>query len=297
MNSIPAPPTDPELDAVIREARWRVIETVATSKAGHIGGPMSAMDMLVALYFRHLRVDPQNPQDPERDRFILSKGHCAIGLYTVLALRGYFPVEELSTFDHGNSRLQGHPDMLLTPGVDSSTGSLGQGLSAGAGMALGAKKQGKDFHTFVMLGDGEIEEGMVWETVISAPRFGLDNLTAIIDVNGLQQYGWPAAASDRFDRSEPMGHVNLEAVFSGFGWNTISINGHDLKEITRSLEFASAYRGVSGKPTVILSHTTKGQGVSFTQGTYKWHNGVATEEQLNIAREELGQNVKVGSEA
>jgi transketolase len=112
MNSIPAPPTDPELDAVIREARWRVIETVATSKAGHIGGPMSAMDMLVALYFRHLRVDPQNPQDPERDRFILSKGHCAIGLYTVLALRGYFPVEELSTFDHGNSRLQGHPDML-----------------------------------------------------------------------------------------------------------------------------------------------------------------------------------------
>jgi transketolase len=297
MNSTSAPPTDSELDGIIREARWRVIETVATSKAGHIGGPMSAMDMLVALYFRQLRIDPENPKDPERDRFILSKGHCAIGLYTVLALRGYFPVEELSSFDHGNSRLQGHPDMLLTPGVDSSTGSLGQGLSAGAGMALGAKKQGKDFHTWVMLGDGEIEEGMVWETVISAPRFGLDNLTAIIDVNGLQQYGWPAAATDRFDRSEPMGHVDLEAVFAGFGWNVISINGHDLKEITNALEFASAYRGVSGKPTVILSNTTKGHGVSFTQGTYKWHNGIASEEQLKIAREELGQNVKVGSEA
>ena len=296
MNVKAVDPSDSDLQEIVSEARYRVIETVANSKAGHIGGPMSAMDVLVTLYFRHLKIDPLNPHDPDRDRFILSKGHCAIGLYTVLALRGYFPVEELSTFDHGDSRLQGHPDMHLTPGVDSSTGSLGQGLSAGAGMALGAKKLGKDFHTWVMLGDGEIEEGMVWETVISAPRFGLDNLTAIIDVNGLQQYGWPKGDADRFDRSEPMGHVNLEAVFTAFGWNTISIDGHDLKQISDALEFASSYRGISGKPTVILSMTTKGQGVSFTQGTYKWHNGVATPEQLQIAREELQQKVKVGSE-
>ncbi|WP_275778056.1 transketolase [Paenarthrobacter sp. Y-19] len=284
--------TDLELSSIIQEARWRVIDTVASSKAGHIGGPLSAMDVLVSLYFKHLRIDPNSPQDPDRDRFILSKGHCAVGLYTVLALRGYFSVDELASFDHGDSRLQGHPDMLLTPGVDASTGSLGQGLSSGAGMALGAKKLGKDFHTWVMLGDGEIEEGMVWETVLSAPRFGLDNLTAIVDVNGLQQYGWPAGPEDRFDRSEPVGHVDLEAVFAGFGWNTISINGHDLKEISDALTFAQSFRGVSGKPTAIISNTTKGFGVSFTQGTYKWHNGIATEEQLRIAREELGQNME-----
>lgn len=284
--------TDLEMSSIVQEARWRVIETVAASKAGHIGGPMSAMDVLVSLYFKHLRIDPNNPRDPERDRFILSKGHCAIGLYTVLALRGYFPVEELATFDHGNSRLQGHPDMLLTPGVDASTGSLGQGLSSGAGMALGAKKLGKDFHTWVMLGDGELGEGMVWETVLSAPRFGLDNLTAIVDVNGLQQYGWPAGPRDRFDRSEPVGHVDLEAVFTGFGWNTISINGHDLKEISDALTFAQSFRGVSGKPTAIISNTTKGFGVSFTSGTYKWHNGIATDEQLRTAREELGQKME-----
>ncbi|WP_422758084.1 transketolase [Paenarthrobacter sp. C1] len=284
--------TDLEMSSIIQEARWRVIDTVAASKAGHIGGPMSAMDVLVSLYFKHMRIDPNNPRDPERDRFILSKGHCAIGLYTVLALRGYFPVEELATFDHGNSRLQGHPDMLLTPGVDASTGSLGQGLSSGAGMALGAKKLGKDFHTWVMLGDGELGEGMVWETVLSAPRFGLDNLTAIVDVNGLQQYGWPAGPRDRFDRSEPVGHVDLEAVFTGFGWNTISINGHDLKEISDGLTFAQSFRGVSGKPTAIISNTTKGFGVSFTSGTYKWHNGIATEEQLRTAREELGQKME-----
>lgn len=286
-----------DLAEIVKEARWRVVETVAASKAGHIGGPLSAMDVLVALYFRQMRIDPENPADPDRDRFILSKGHCAIGLYSVLALRGYFPVAELATFDHGNSRLQGHPDMKLTPGVDASTGSLGQGLSAGAGMALGAKKLGKDFHVWVMLGDGEVEEGMVWETVLSAPRYGLDNLTAIIDVNGLQQYGWPAGAKDRFDRSEPLGHVDLEAVFAGFGWNVISIDGHNMREISDALEFASSYRGIAGKPTVILSYTRKGNGISFTEGTYKWHNGVATEEQLEIAREELGQNTKAATTA
>ena len=277
----------PRLEALAREGRWLVIETVTASKAGHVGGPLSAMDLLVALYFNQLRIDPDHPREPDRDRFILSKGHCSIGLYSVLALRGYFPVGELATFDHGDSRLQGHPDMLLTPGVDASTGSLGQGLSAACGMALGAKRLGKDFHTWVMLGDGEIEEGMVWESVLCAPRYQLDNLTAIIDVNGLQQYGWPAGPADRFDRAEPVGLVDLPAVFRGFGWNTISIDGHDFSQIVPALDQAAGYRGVTGKPTVILARTEKGHGLSFTAGTYKWHNGVATAEQLATAKKEL----------
>jgi transketolase len=285
--------TTQDLAALAAEGRLHVLETVASSKAGHIGGPLSAMDLLVALYFHQLRIDPSTPDDPDRDRFILSKGHSAIGLYSVLALRGYFPIEELKTFDHGDSRLQGHPDMKLTPGVDSSTGSLGQGLSAGAGMALAAKKLGKDFHTWVVLGDGELEEGMVWETVIWAPRHGLDNLTAIIDLNGLQQYGWPAKDGDRFDRSEPMGHVDLPAVLRGFGWNVLTIDGHDFDAILRAYGTADVARGTSGKPTAIIATTTKGNGVSFTAGTFAWHNGVPTTEQLDIARSELlGENTE-----
>jgi transketolase len=278
------------LARIAQKARWKVLDTVASSKAGHIGGPLSAMDLLIALYFGKLRIDPAQPRLAERDRFILSKGHCAIGLYSVLALRGYFPVAELATFDHGNSRLQGHPDMMLTPGVDSSTGSLGQGLAAGAGMALGAKKRGLDSHVWVMLGDGELEEGMVWETVISAPRFGLDNLTAIIDLNGLQQYGWPGTSVDRFDRSEPMGHVDLAAVFIAFGWHVEQINGHSYEEIFAAYDRVTDSRGKSGKPSVIIANTTKGEGVSFTRGTYKWHNGVASTAQLSVARAELEQD-------
>lgn len=278
-----------ELQRLAAAGRWQVIKTVADAKAGHIGGPLSAMDLLVSLYFNELSVDPGNPQDPARDRFILSKGHCAIGLYSVLALRGYFPVEELATFDQGGSRLQGHPDMKLTPGVDSSSGSLGQGLSAGAGMAMAAKQLGTDFHTWVMLGDGELEEGMVWEAVHTARRFKLDNLTAVIDLNGLQQYGWPVSEDDdRFDRSNPWSGVDLSGVFTCFGWNVISIDGHDFDAIHDAFDRVREQRG-SGKPTVILAKTTKGKGVSFTEGTYKWHNGIATPEQLASAAAELGQ--------
>jgi len=276
-----------QLEALARQGRWLVIDTVAKSKAGHIGGPLSAMDLLVALYFDRLQIDPADPANEDRDRFILSKGHSAIGLYSVLALRGYFPVVELATFDHGNSRLQGHPDMKLTPGVDASTGSLGMGLAAGAGMALAAKKLGKTFHTWVMMGDGEMQEGMVWETVQSARRFGLDNLTAIVDLNGLQQFGWPSASSDdRFDRSEPFSGVDLTAVFRGFGWNVIEIDGHDFDEIGAAYETAE---NTFGAPTVILARTIKGKGISFTEGTYKWHNGVATEAQLTQAAIDLGR--------
>ena len=275
------------LAALAQEGRWHVLETVAASKAGHVGGPMSMMDLLVGLFFAQLNVDPARPEDPDRDRFILSKGHCAIGLYAVLAMRGYFPVAELATFDHGDSRLQGHPDMRLTPGVDASSGSLGQGLSAGAGMALGARLRGQTFHTWVLLGDGELEEGMVWEAVLWAGRNRLTNLTAIIDLNGLQQYGWPGEEGDRFDRGEPLRGVALAQVFEGFGWHTVQIDGHDQQQILAAYEEAAT--GHSSRPTVIIARTTKGRGVSFTAGTYKWHNGVPTAEQLQIARRELGQ--------
>lgn len=283
----PVRPNLQDLTATAQRIRWHIVNTVAASKAGHIGGPLSATDLLTALYFGQLRIDPENPEDPERDRFILSKGHSAIGLYATLAVRGYFSEAELATFDHGDSRLQGHPDMLLTPGVDISTGSLGQGLSAGAGIALGAKRLGKDFHTWVMLGDGEIEEGQVWEAVITAPRYQLDNLTAIIDLNGLQQYGWPATDTDRFDRSEPMGHVDLEAVLTGFGWNVQVIDGHDFDEIFSAFGKVMGCHGSTGKPNAIIARTSKGKGISFTEGTFTWHNGVATAEQLRLAGQEL----------
>ncbi|WP_137845371.1 transketolase [Microbacterium sp. 2FI] len=283
-----APTQYPELARLSQLVRWHIVNTVTQSKAGHIGGPMSMTDLLVALYFETLRIDPSNPHSPDRDRFVLSKGHSAIGLYSVLALRGYFPVEELATFDHGNSRLQGHPDMKLTPGVDVSTGSLGQGLSAGVGIALGAKKLGAGYRTWVMLGDGELQEGMIWEAFNSASRYRLNNLVAIVDLNGLQQFGWPAVATrDRFDRSDPWSHVDLHAILTGFGWNVLSVDGHDFGDILGAYEAAVENASTSDKPTVILARTTKGHGLSFTSGTYKWHNGVATPEQLEIARREL----------
>lgn len=282
-------PSVEELSRIAREVRWHILSTVAHSKAGHIGGPLSMTDLLVALYFAELNIEPELPGSPERDRFILSKGHCAIGLYSVLALRGYFPVEELATFDQGNSRLQGHPDMNITPGIDASTGSLGQGLSAGVGMALGARMSGKTFRTWVMLGDGELQEGMVWEAVNSAARYEVNNLTAIVDLNGLQQFGWaPVEGRDRFDRSEPWGHADLPAIFRGFGWNVLTIDGHDFGAIFDAYAQVHVLAEKNSMPTVIIARTAKGHGISFTRGTYAWHNGVANDEQLATARAELG---------
>src|SRR5260370_11202288 len=172
-----------ELTTLAQRARWLAISTVAKSGAGQVGGPFSAMDLMIALYFRVMKVDPQNPRWPQRDRFILSKGHSSIGQYTVMALRGFLPVEELKTFDKGNSRLQGHPDVTKLPGLDTWTGSLGQGLSVGLGMALGARLRGAEYHTFVMIGDGELQEGMIWEALEIAPRYNLGNLTAVLDSN------------------------------------------------------------------------------------------------------------------
>jgi transketolase len=278
-----------ELSRIAREVRWHIINTVAQSKAGHIGGPLSMTDLLVALYFSELDIDPKDPRSADRDRFILSKGHSAIGLYSVLALRGYFPVDELATFDHGDSRLQGHPDMNITPGIDASTGSLGQGLSAGVGMALGARMSGKSFRTWTMLGDGELQEGMVWEAVSTASRYGLNRLTAIVDENGLQQFGWAAVdGRDRFDRSEPWGHADLPAIFRGYGWNVLQIDGHDFDAILGAYAQTHVLADTTPKPTVIIARTVKGHGISFTRGTSAWHNGVATEQQLATARAELG---------
>ena len=185
------------LQEVARRIRVEVVRSVYKAKAGHLGGPLSAADMLAALYFHVLRIRPEEPAWPERDRFILSKGHCSIGLYAAMALRGYFPVDELATFDQAGTRLQGHPDMTKLPGLDMSTGSLGMGISAAIGIALGARLTGKpDVRTYVMLGDGECQEGEVWEAAMVAPRYGLDTLVAIVDHNKLQQYGWPGDGPD-----------------------------------------------------------------------------------------------------
>jgi transketolase len=281
---------DPQVDLeeVARRGRMLVLDSVAHSGAGHIGGPLSAMDLLVALFFRVLRIRPDEPGWPQRDRFILSKGHSAIGLYSVMAMRGFFPVEELATFDSGDSRLQGHPDMTRLPGLETSTGSLGQGLSVGLGIALGARMRGLDFHTYVLLGDGETQEGMVWESVMVAARYGLGNLSAIVDCNGLQQYGWPLAPDEggRADRRDPLDGIRLRGALEAFGWRVLEIDGHDPEAIVAAC--ADARAAATGRqPTAILATTVKGRGVSFTEGHFEWHARVATADEVAAARSEL----------
>lgn len=284
-------PTIAELQALARRARLLVIETVARSGAGHVGGPLSAMDLLIALFFRVLRVQPDQPAWPERDRFVLSKGHSAIGLYTAMALRGYFPVEELATFDHAGSRLQGHPDVTRLPGLDASSGSLGQGLAVGVGMAMGARRRGLDNHTWVMLGDGELQEGQVWESMPIAVRYGLGNLTAIVDRNGLQQYGWPLLPDERHrgDRRDPWAGTSVRTAFEAFGWRVLDIDGHDYDAILGACAEASA-ASFGDVPTMILAQTVKGRGFSLSEGASEWHSKVATADEVEAARAELGAN-------
>ena len=279
-----------ELHTLAQRARWEVIKTVDKAKAGHIGGPLSMMDLLVTLYFQELRVRPEEPSWADRDRFVLSKGHAALGLYAVLALRGFFELDELATFDQGDSRLQGHPDVTRLPGLDASTGSLGQGLSFGVGLALGARMNGQDFHTWVLLGDGEIQEGMVWEAAQAATRYHLTNLTAIVDRNGLQQFGLPSdelsSSSDRGNRRDPWSGVDVSAVFAAFGWRVLELDGHDYEAI------ADAYRQArvpdpDGRPTVLVAQTVKGKGLSLAEGVFTWHSTVPTTVQVDQARAEL----------
>ncbi len=280
-----ASPDQAEVDRLVsmaRAVRREVILAVAHAKAGHLGGPMSAADILVALYFSVLNIQPKDPAWPERDRFVLSKGHSSVALYATLALRGFFPVAELSTFDALDSRLQGHPDMTALPGLDMSTGSLGLGLSAGVGIALGAKLAQQPFTTFVMVGDGECNEGIVWEAADLATRHGLDNLVVIVDKNDLQQYCWHDP--DSADRKAPYGDEQLRARWASFGWSVSEVDGHDMARVVEVLEAA---KSSCGMPAVVIAHTVKGKGVSYMEGDYRWHSRVPTEEELATALAEL----------
>jgi transketolase len=247
------------------------------------------MELLVALYFRVMNIRPQEPDWPRRDRFILSKGHSAIGLYAVLALRGFLPVAELRTFDHEESRLQGHPDATRLPGLDASTGSLGQGLSVGLGFALGARLRGEKFHTFVMIGDGELQEGMVWEAAQVAPRYRLGNLTALLDCNGLQQFGWELAAGEPHhgNRRDPWAGVDLRGIFERLGWRVLECDGHNFAQLVPVLAQARS-GGESEQPTLVLARTVKGKGLRLTQGKFEWHSRVPSREELAMVAEELG---------
>ncbi len=279
-------PLSPEKVAELRckatEVRKHVLTSVAKAGAGHVGGPLSATDILVTLYFSVMNVDPKRPDWEDRDRFILSKGHSAIGLYSTLAVRGYLPVEELATFDAIDSRLQGHPDMTKLPGLDMSTGSLGQGLSPALGMGLGARMLGKSFHTWCMLGDGESQEGQIWEAAFIASRYKIDNVTAILDFNTLQQYGFPPRENAPRKMLTPI--EDPSAKFRAFGWNTIEIDGHDYAQIQNACELAVATKG---RPTVIIANTVKGKGVSFMENDPGWHAKAPNPAELQAALAEL----------
>ena len=257
------------------KVRMGVIESTYGAKSGHPGGSLSASDLFTYLYFREMKVDPADPKWEERDRFVLSKGHTAPGLYAALALKGFFPWEELKTLRHIGSRLQGHPNMNETPGVDMSTGSLGQGISAAVGMALAGKQDGKAYRVYAVLGDGEIEEGQVWEAAMAAAKYHLDNLCALVDINGLQIDGRTADVMP----SEP-----LDRKFEAFNWNVIRVDGHDISALAQALERAKTCQD---KPTAILCDTVKGKGVSFMENNAGWHGKAPNDEQYAQAHAEL----------
>ncbi len=284
-----AGPSLAELEELARRARVHIVRTIAGAHGGHMGGPLSAIDMLIALYFRILDVRPEEPDWPDRDRFVLSKGHSSIALYTALAMRGYFPIEELKTFDSIDSRLQGHPDMSVTPGVDMSSGSLGLGFSGAIGIALGTRLAGKTCTTYVMLGDGECNEGVVWEGAHAAQRHGLGNLVAIVDHNKLQQFGWRSDTAGV--RLPPYTGTQLVDRWRAFGWHVLEMDGHDMAQIVPTLE---AGRDHHDGPVAIIAHTVKGKGVSFMEGNYLWHARVPNQEELALALAELGEGEAAG---
>ncbi|NJD28555.1 MAG: transketolase [Chloroflexi bacterium] len=291
-----SPAATVDLDAlreVARRIRVEVIRAVNHARAGHIGGPLSEAEILAVLYFHALRVRPDDPDWPDRDRFILSKGHSSIGLYAAMALRGYFPVEELLTFDAAHSRLQGHPDMTRLPGLDMSTGSLGMGISAAMGIALGARLTGRDeIRSFVLLGDGECQEGEVWEAAMAAPRYRLDNLIAIVDHNRIQQYGWPGDGPD--GRIPPQEPGELVAKWRAFGWRVLEVDGHDVGALVRVLD--EAVEG-DGRPVVVIANTIKGKGVSFMEGHWFWHTRAIKPEEYAAAMAELGEPLPAATDA
>lgn len=257
------------------KVRQLIIEGVFNAKSGHPGGSLSAADIITYLYFKELNVDPQNPKMPQRDRFVLSKGHCCPALYGALALKGFFAPDELKSLRHIGAMLQGHPDMKGTPGVDMSSGSLGQGVSTACGMAMAAKLDGSTYRVYAMLGDGECEEGQVWEAAMFAAHHNLDNLCLIVDFNGLQIDG---------KVSDVAGLEPVDKKFESFGFEVIKINGHCFDEIEAAFEKAKT---VKGKPTVIIASTIKGKGVSYMEDQVGWHGKAPNEEQYKQAMNEL----------
>ncbi|MBC5737270.1 transketolase [Lawsonibacter faecis] len=273
-----------ELAVTATKARLLALDMVHTAASGHIGGSLSAMDILTTLYFHTMKVDPKAPQSPDRDRFVLSKGHCTPALYAVLALRGFFPVEDCKLFRSIKGHYSGHPDMKHVRGVDMSTGSLGQGISAAVGMAIAGKCDKKDYRVYAVLGDGEIAEGQVWEAAMAAAKYHLDNLCAFVDVNGLQIDG---ATADVMP-SEP-----LDQKFAAFGWNVLKVDGHDYEAIAMALERAAAEKGA---PTVILARTVKGKGVPFMENDAGWHGKAPNDEQYALAKADV-EAILAGLEA
>lgn len=269
------------------KVREGILRGTHAAKSGHPGGSLSSTEYFTYLYNKEIRVDPKNPQDPNRDRFVLSKGHVAPGLYATLANRGFFPVDELLTLRHIGSRLQGHPNMNLTPGVDMSTGSLGQGISTAAGMAKGAKYLGKDINVYTLLGDGELAEGQVWEATMFAAHYKLDNLCITVDVNGLQIDGATA---------DVMNTAPIDKKFEAFGCAVISIDGHDFAALEGAFKTFHANKG-TGKPTVILMKTVKGKNISFMENNAGWHGKAPNDDELAQGLSELAAIRKTIEEA
>ena len=265
-----------ELSVIATKARLAGVTAVHGCASGHPGGSLSSMDMLTVLYFEKMNVDPANPTNPDRDRFVLSKGHCTPALYPILALRGFFPIEDLKLFRSIEGHVSGHAEMHHMKGVDMSTGSLGQGLSAAVGMALAGKVDKKDYRVYTLMGDGEQAEGQIWEAAMSAAKYKLDNLCGIVDVNGLQIDG----ATKDVMPTEP-----LDKKWESFGWNVLKIDGHDYNQIEKAFDDAAAFK--NGKPTVILAKTIKGKGVSYMENNAGWHGKAPNDEQFEQAKNEL----------
>ena len=269
------PTVKKQLEITAAKLRLHIIEGVFNAKSGHPGGSLSATEIFTYLYFKEMNIDPKNPKWADRDRFVLSKGHCAPGLYAALAEKGYFSTEEIKSLRHIGAMLQGHPDMKGTPGVDMSSGSLGQGISAAVGMALAGKLDNKDYRVYALLGDGEIDEGQVWEAAMFASHKKLDNLCVIVDYNGLQIDG---------PISEVAGVEPIDAKFEAFGFDVITVNGNCFEDLEKAFDHAKT---VTGKPCAIIAKTTKGKGVSYMENNVNWHGAAPNAEQYEVAMTEL----------
>ena len=263
------------LEQKCHEVRKDIVSTLATAGCGHPGGSLSAVEIVTTLYFEKMRVDPQNPRDPDRDRFVLSKGHATLMMYSVLAERGFFPVEQLKTFRKNWSKLPGHPDMNKVPGIDMTSGSLGQGLAVANGMALAGRREGRDYYVYVLMGDGEQQEGMIWEAAMAGAHYKLDHVIAFVDRNGLQIDG---------TTEDVMGLEPLADKWRSFGWHVQEIDGHDTDAISKAVDAAKAEKG---RPSVIIAKTVKGKGVSFMENRVEFHGKAITPEQAAQAMAEM----------